>query len=96
MGDLRRIVGSQVQLTENGANDKIQFAPGEAEDVKSVKIDAVERRLTNLIPKQLRGPFEKETRYLSRSWEPSCNHLSGSKTVGSGNISGLRCTIVAP
>lgn len=37
MGDLRRIVGSQVQLTENGANDKIQFAPGEAEDVKSVK-----------------------------------------------------------
>lgn len=51
---------------------------------------------TYLIPKQLLGPLEKDTRYFSRSLLFFCNHLEGSKVLGFGNISGFLCKIVAP
>lgn len=49
-----------------------------------------------LTPKQLLGPFENATRYFSRSCESFWSQRSGENVYGSGNISALRCTIVAP
>jgi hypothetical protein len=47
---------------------------------------------THLEPRQLRGPFEKATSHLSRSFPFSPSHRSGLNLSGSGKMLGLRCT----
>lgn len=51
---------------------------------------------TYLIPRQLRGPLENETRYFSSIAESSLSHRSGWKVEGFGKISGFLCRNVAP
>ncbi len=92
---VRRLMKCHMQLPEEIPKEEVELAPGQAVQPRQHR-DKYPQIKTHFIPRHVRGPLEKATRYWSR-WPLSLpSHRSGINACGCGKTVGLKWTKVAP